>query len=58
MKQVIDCKTEQIASYLDFNVKDFSLQINGLSQQGDTTACFIDAKNTIVPCRDQKETEI
>lgn len=40
-------------TYPDFNVKDLSLQINGESQQGDTAACFIDAKNTIITCRDR-----
>lgn len=32
----------------DMDVKDFSLQIDGTRQQADTTACFIDAKNTVV----------
>lgn len=36
------------AAYPDFNVEDFSLQINGESQQGDATACFIDTKNTVI----------
>lgn len=49
---------EWTVTYLDFNIKDFSPQINGESQQGDATCCFIDAKITIVTWRDKQQTDL
>lgn len=44
-------------AYPDFNVKDLPLQVHGEGEQRDTTTCFIDAKNTIITCRDTNTDE-
>ena len=45
-----------MSSYPNNYVKDLSLQIAGLSEQRDVAVCLVDAKHTVVSCRDEQHT--